>query len=90
MSEINNFLKYQKALDENWEGWSFVELKEQQYRSEPNTQVSEAFNRKEIVEWCSTRCKGDWVVMGGSVMLEDSKDAMLFKLTFIDSYAKVK
>ena len=90
MNEINNFLKYQMAVDENWERWSFVEQAEQQYWSEPNTQISEAFNREEMVEWCKERCKGDWVVMGGTVMLKDPRDAMLFKLTFSESYAKVK
>lgn len=90
MNEINNFLKYQIAVDEKWEGWSFVEQAEQQYWCEPNTQVSEAFNREEIVEWCKERCKDDWVVMGGTVMFKDERDAMLFKLTFSDSYAKVK
>jgi len=90
MSEIDNFLKYQTAIDENWERLSWVEEIEGKYYHEPNTKISESFCRDEIAEWCSTRCKGDWVIAGGTVLLKDSRDAMLFKLTFIDSYAKVK
>lgn len=90
MNEINNFLKYQMAVDEKWEGWSFVEPDKEPVYGIPTTRVSEAFNREEMVEWCKERCKGDWVVMGGTVMLKDPRDAMLFKLTFSENYAKVK
>lgn len=82
-TEINNFLKYQSALDNGWFHISFVESVEQtKYWSEPNTKLEESFDIIEVREWCQARCKKGWVAMGGSVLFEDDKDALMFKFRF--------
>lgn len=86
MDSIQTFLKYQKGLDEGWTHCSWVEIVEQRFYG-PNSQISESFDYNTVHGWCSERCKGDWVVSGGSVLLKDPRDAMLFKLMFgVDSY----
>ena len=83
MNDFTGFLKYQYALTNGWLHVSYVEKAEnQKYWNEPNTQISESFNRAEVTEWCQERCKKGWVVAGGSVLFEDDKDAMLFKFRF--------
>lgn len=81
--DFEHFLKYQYALANGWIHLSYVEKAEnQKFWSEPNTQINESFNREEITEWCQERCKKGWIVVSGSVLFEDDKDAMLFKFRF--------
>ena len=82
LTELNKFLQYRAALDKGWIHLSYVEQGEQSFYGEPNTQISESFDREEITEWCKGRCKKGWLVVGGSVLFEDDKDAMLFKFRF--------
>lgn len=87
MDAIETFLRYHKALDEGWTHCSWVEIVEQRFWSEPTAQIAESFDYNTVTDWCRERCNGDWVVSGGSVLLKDPRDAMLFKLTFgVDSY----
>ena len=81
---IQNFLKYEQAVAEGWERLTWVREEQNQW-GEYITETSKLFNRKEILEWCEARCKGPWVVLGGTALIKNPKEAMLFKLTFYDN-----
>lgn len=79
--DMLNFLKYQTALENNWIHCSYVQLEEGSF-SHNNTSVDKEFIQDEMKTWCKERCKGDWVIVMGSILFENDMDANLFKLTF--------
>lgn len=84
---IQQFLRYDRAVSEGWERltWTYEETNKW---GSVDTDTAKTFNREEIQEWCQARCKGPWLIAGGTVLIKNPKEAMLFKLTFIDSSIK--
>ena len=82
MDPIENFLKYTDALSKGWTHCSYVHIKNNNQWIQNDTEIEEEVDIEEIRNWCQDRCKRDWVVIGGSVLFEDSKDANIFKLMY--------
>lgn len=86
MDTTLNYLKYTKALAENWECFSYVSATGNKYQPFIiDTEIDSSFNREEMIKWCNRQCKGDWCVIGGSVFFKEQKDSMMFRLMFSET-----
>ena len=81
--DFNNYLKFQNALDNKWICLSYVEVEDSNRSWETNkTHIAEGIDMEEIRQWCIDHCKHDWVLAGGTVLLENDKDALVFRFRF--------
>lgn len=81
---IQNFLKYEQAVSEGWQRLTWVSEETDNW-GEVVTKTAKSFNREEVREWCKSRCKGPWLISGGTVLIKNPKEAMLFQLAFINN-----
>ena len=74
------FLRYQTALDAGWTHCTFIlESVRESWNTDKVTYI-DGHDPEAMRAWCERSCRGDYVLVKGSVLFEDPRDALMFKL----------
>jgi hypothetical protein len=79
---MKNFLKYQRALEQGWSCLTYVREIQGAPAYGQTTEIQDGIDMEAVRTWCQAHCRGDWVVAGGTVLFEDSRDSLIFTFRF--------